>query len=196
MFMNATADLDAALQFVIRRVKEEAIRSCEPLTEEQAWLLECLPSHSVFAESADPETATPIPRDVAYERLCELAKTAHAKDIQADPDNRDWLFAASVLALNSHPMVWLLSWAGAKPARPWWDRSLLLIGAVLLIAAWLTVYLLLDEQPWIPSRVMVVAMSAAIFVLAGLGTRRLDRWELKRTIRECRHHLTDTLIPR
>jgi hypothetical protein len=194
--MDSTADLDAALQFVIRRVKEEATRSGEPLSEEQASLLEDLPPRSVFPESADPETALLVPRDLAYERLCEVAKAAHAEDLQADRDNRDWLFAASVLALNRHPMVWLLSWAGVKPVRPWWDRSLVFIGAVLLIAAWLTVYLLLDEEPWIPSRIMVVALGAAIFVLAGLGARRVDRWELRRTINECRHRLTDTLIPR
>ncbi len=46
--MDSTADLDAALQFVIRRVKEEATRSGEPLSEEQASLLEDLPLRSVF----------------------------------------------------------------------------------------------------------------------------------------------------
>lgn len=189
-------DLNAALQFVVRRVKEEAIRSGEPLSGEQAWLLENLPSRSLFAESADPETAPPIPRDLAYERLCDLAKTARDKDLQADPHNRDWLFAASVLALNRHSMVWLLSWAGAKPGRPWWDRSLLFVGAVFLIAAWLTIYLLADKESWIPSRVAMVAVGAAILVVAGLAIRHLDRWELRRTINECRHHLNDTLIPR
>jgi hypothetical protein len=93
-------------------------------------------------------------------------------------------------------MVWLLSWAGVKPVRPWWDRSLLFVGAVLLIAAWLTIYLFAVEESRMLSRPVVVALGAAIFVLAGLGTRRLDRWELKRTINECRHHLTDALIPR
>jgi hypothetical protein len=102
MFIDATDDLGAALQFVIRRVKEEANRTGELLSQEQASLLEDLPSRSVFPESADPETALPIRRDLAYERLCELAKAAHIKDLQADPDNRDWLFAASVAALNRH----------------------------------------------------------------------------------------------
>jgi len=190
--MDATADLDTALQFVIRRVREEAILSGEPLSEEQASLLEHLPSHSVFPESSDPE-ALPVPRDLAYERLCELAKTAHDRDLRADPDTRDWLFAASVAALNRHPMLWLLGWAGAKPARPWWDRSLLFIGALLLTAGWIAILLLAD----VPSHLVLAGLGcAAILVLVGLGTRYLDRWELKRTINECRPTLNDTLIPR
>jgi hypothetical protein len=47
--MNEAAELEAALQFVIRRINEEAAQSGEPLTEEQRFLLEHLPTEPVLS---------------------------------------------------------------------------------------------------------------------------------------------------
>ncbi len=135
--MNRTADLDIALGFVIGRIEEEATRSGEPLSDEQRFLLNHLPKYSAFSQpyGGDPEIpAQPIPRDFIYERVCAVAKAAHNNDLRLNPASApDWEFAAAVSKFNSHPMSWLLDWAGVKLRRPWWDRWLLVAAALLFI---------------------------------------------------------------
>jgi hypothetical protein len=78
--MNRTADLDTALGFVIGRIEEEATRSGEPLSDEQRFLLNHLPTYSAWTQpyGGDPEIpAQPIPRDTTYELVCAAAKAAH-----------------------------------------------------------------------------------------------------------------------
>jgi hypothetical protein len=55
--MDRTADLGAALGFVISRIEEQATRSGKPLTEEQLFLLSNLPHHSATPafNTGDPE---------------------------------------------------------------------------------------------------------------------------------------------
>jgi hypothetical protein len=49
--VNRTADLDAALGFVIGRIEEEATRSGESLSDEQRFLLNHLPKVSALPEA-------------------------------------------------------------------------------------------------------------------------------------------------
>ena len=136
--VNRTADLDAALAFVIGRIEEEATRSDEPLSDEQCFLLNHLPKVSALpqADGADPESPMLLlPRDIEYERLCGLAKAAHRNDLRLNPALViDWDFAAAVSKLNGHPMSWLQQWAGVKVRRPLWDFWLLISAALLLIS--------------------------------------------------------------
>lgn len=81
--IDQTADLNTALDFVIRRIEEEASRSGEPLTDEQLTLLKNLPVDSTFrGQVMEPETPLILPRDLAFERLCALAKAAQTRDLQ------------------------------------------------------------------------------------------------------------------
>lgn len=49
--MHQTSDLQRALDFVIRRIEEEGMRSGEPLTDEQRFLLRHLPTEPVLSEA-------------------------------------------------------------------------------------------------------------------------------------------------
>jgi hypothetical protein len=75
--MDPTSDSGAVLRFVIDRIEEQAMRTGEPLTEEQRFLLNNLPERSSAPEfsTGDPEfPAHFVLRDTTYERLCSLAK--------------------------------------------------------------------------------------------------------------------------
>jgi hypothetical protein len=70
--VNRTADLDAALEFVIGRIEEQATRSDEPLSDGQRFLLNHLPTVSALppADGADPESPMLLlPPDIEYEAL-------------------------------------------------------------------------------------------------------------------------------
>src|ERR1700689_551627 len=92
-------DLETALQFVTRRIEEEAMRSGDPLTDEQRHLLLNLPTHPALPDpySLDPESPPLfVAQDLMFERLCELAKAAYRQDLQLNPDDRNWQFAKAV----------------------------------------------------------------------------------------------------
>jgi len=93
--MDRAADLDAALRFVIVRTEEQAKLSGEPLCVQQSLLVTNLPSSAAAIWIPGPETPDPplVPRDVNYERLCALAKTAYLSDRQINPASLDWEFA-------------------------------------------------------------------------------------------------------
>jgi hypothetical protein len=107
---SETADLDAALRFVIRRIEEEANRSGKPLSDEERLLLDNLPkAPPLFQNSGGIEEFPPVvvPRDVTYERLCALAKSAHQSDRTVNAEAGSWEFAAAVSKLRRHPISWL-----------------------------------------------------------------------------------------
>lgn len=59
-------DLSAVLEFVIRRIEQEALRSGQPLSDEQRSLLNDLPTSSSISHIAtgEPESLPePVPRD-------------------------------------------------------------------------------------------------------------------------------------
>jgi hypothetical protein len=188
--MDRTADLDAALGFVIGRIEEQAMRSGEPLNEEHRFLLNNLPKHSVAPEfnTGDPECPVSfILRDTTYERLCALAKAAHRSDLELNPRSHGWEFAFNVSKLNRHPMCWLLRWAGVKQRRPWWDRWLLIIAALLFIISTMVLMLLVINEPWALWRwTAVVAGYVSIMVLMYFASRRIEERQLERNIERCR----------
>jgi hypothetical protein len=193
--MDQTADLDNALGFVIRRVEEEATRSGEPLSDEQRFLLNHLPENSALPQNygADPESPIVlVPRDALYERLCAVAKAAYQYDLRLNPaSDLDWDLAAAVSKLHRHPMAWLLSWAGLKVRRPWWDRWLLIIAALLLIFCFAVPMLLALNQHWTRFQWSGIATAfIAILVLLHFVSRRIEEWQLKQTIERCRRGST------
>jgi hypothetical protein len=99
--MDRTADLDAALRFVIGRVEKQATLSGQPLNGEQRLLLNYLPTSM---PNVDPESPIPVPRNVNLERLCDLGKAARLNDLQLNSGSLDWDFASPVLKLQRHPM--------------------------------------------------------------------------------------------
>jgi hypothetical protein len=188
--MDRTADLSAALEFVIGRIEEQAIRSGEPLSEEHRFLLNNLPHHSDATEftTGDPEFSLHfVPRDTIYERLCALAKAAHLNDLELNPRSHNWEFAFNVSKLNRHPMCWLLQWAGVKQHRPWWDRWLLVIAALTFVMSTLALMLLVTDEPWALWRwTTVVAGYVSIMFLMHLASRRIEQRQLERNIEKCR----------
>jgi uncharacterized membrane protein YcjF (UPF0283 family) len=142
---------------------------------------------------ADPEwPAFLIPRDTAFERLCTLARAAHNADAQLNPASTlDWEFAVAVLKLNRHPMSWLLGWAGMKERRPWWDRWLLIVAALLVAIGFAAVMLIAGNDSW--SRFQWAGVGAgyvAILILLYLGSRWTEQRQLKQTIERHRPDLT------
>jgi hypothetical protein len=124
--MNRTADLNATLSFVTDRVNEQAIQSGEPLNVQQSLLLANLPSSTPAIWLPGPETPAPplVPRDINYERLCALAKTAYLSDRQIQ-----WALAVSRLRNLNHLEVkgsragcmplFLIAGAAAGEAKYW-----------------------------------------------------------------------------
>jgi hypothetical protein len=190
---TSTSDLDTALAFVIRQVEDEAKRSGAPLDDEQRYLLTHLPATSDLHAWPDPELPPLIPRDLAYEKLCSLAKAARLYDLRMRPAaTHEWKFAAAVLKLNHHPMLWLLQWAGVKERRPWWDR-LLLIGASLAVticAAGLMLYAEIRGQSWTWVHWSVFGLGCGIITTcAYLGSRKFRGWQINRAIESSRREL-------
>ena len=113
--MDQKADLDVALKFVVGRIEEQAVQSGEPLTHEQRILLTYLPNFtSMVIAASGPEYLTPIPRDINYEELCALGKTAYLKNLKQNPVRLEWAIASVVFKLNRHPMWSLLQQAGVR----------------------------------------------------------------------------------
>jgi hypothetical protein len=119
----------------VGRIEEQAMQPGEPLTHEQRILLTYLPTFTSMAIAASgPEYLTPIPRDINYEELCALGKTAYLKNLKQNPVRLERAIASVVFKLNRHPMWSLLQQAGVKDRRSGWDRFLLFIAALLFIA--------------------------------------------------------------
>jgi hypothetical protein len=184
-------DLNSALEFVFRRIEEESTKSGEQLSGQQRFLLNHLPNNSTaypaFGSEADP-TVVLVPRDLGYERLCALARAAHDGDVRSNPEaETDWKFAAAVLKLNRHPMIWLLEWAGVKVRRPWWDRWLLVAGALVLILTSVFLMLLAGSEPWRWFQLAWVGGGYIVVIgLLYLASRRLEEWQLMQTINDIR----------
>ena len=133
--MDRTADLDAALSFVVERIAKQARLSGEALTSEQRFLLDNLPSGSASTRSlvpvGHPEIVELVPRNINYERVCAVAKAAYRADRETNPESLDWEFAYAVFTLNCHPMWGVLNLAGVKMyRRPLWDQLFILIAAL------------------------------------------------------------------
>jgi hypothetical protein len=138
-----TSDLDRASDFVIASISEQAERSGTPLGDDERDFLIHLPTQPTnLTASWGPNTTyeatwpTPVLRDFGFERLCNLARDAHAHDLRTRPDAaREWEFAGAVLQLHRHPLSWLLQWAhirtAQRPARR--DRLLLVATATLVV---------------------------------------------------------------
>lgn len=189
--MDSTVDLDKSLAFVIGRIEDEATRSGEPLSDEERSLLNDLPTDSVVPmwSGSDPESLTiPVPRDGVFERLCALARNARNSDARLTAASAfDWEFASAVSKLNHHPMSWLLHWAGVKVRRPWWDRWLLVLAALLVIFSGAGLMMLAGNSPWTVFQWIGFAVAnIAVWLPIYLSSRRLEQWQLKRTIKRCR----------
>lgn len=188
--MKQMTDLSVALTFVIGRIEEQAMLSGEPLSEDQRFLLNNLPNVSSAPEISlgDPEVPVHfILRDRTYERLCTLAKAARRNDITLNPASLDWDFAFAVAKLNHHPLSWLLQWAGVKQRRPWWDRWLLIIAAVLFIAATIPLMLLVVDRPWAWWRwAIVIGGYVGAAVSMYFVSRRIEKQQLERSIERFR----------
>ena len=166
--MDSTADLSAALGFVIRRIEEEAIQSGQPLEEEHRFLLNNLPTKPDAPTFNTGDTGLPmdfVPRDIGYERLCALAKAAYRRDVGLTPGMQDWDFAFNVSKLNHHPMCWLLQWAGVRQRRPWWDRWVLFAAALLWIITTMSLMLLVIDKGWVLWRWAVVVVGGVGLIL-------------------------------
>ena len=188
--MEQTADLRAALAFVIGRIEEQAMLSGEPLDEEERFLLNNLPTVSIAPEISvgDPEGPLPfVPRDRRYERLSVLAKAARRNDVQLNRESLDWDFAFAVAKFRQHPLSWLLQWAGVKQRRPWWDRWLLIVAALVFIAASVPAMVLVIDRPWSFWRWAVgIAGYSGLMLLMYFASRRIERQQLERNIECCR----------
>jgi hypothetical protein len=191
-FMNSDGDLDNILSFVVKRIEGEAKRLGKPLSDEEALLLNDLPTAPLFPQTVtgDPELPPPmpIPRDLAYERLIALAREALRYDVRRDSaSDREWRYAATVCKLHGHPMLWLLHWAGIKEQKAWWDRALLIMSAILLTFCFLAFMLLGIVETW--TRLSWITACLGYFVLALLlyfSCRYVEEWQLRREIQKYR----------
>jgi hypothetical protein len=188
--MDRAADMSAALAFVTNRIEEQAMRSGQPLDEEQRSLLNNLPDQSDLPEfsTGDPEFPMHFKlRDVTYERLCALAKAAYRSDREMNPGSQEWEFAFNVSKLNRHPVCWLLQWAGVKQRRPWWDRWLLAAASLLFVVATIPLMLLVIDRGWVLWRWAIVGAGyIGLLLLVRFVSQRIEERQLEQNIEKCR----------
>ena len=166
------------------------MRSGEPLTEEQLFLLANLPS---LPPGAMPfyylGQMPPVPRDLNYERLCALGKAAYMNYRQLTP-SLDWEFALAVFKLNNHPMHGLLKFAGVRQRRPLSDVFLLIVAALLFVATVMALALLVSFAGnarwnaflWVGVGFVYVALALGLY----FATRRMEQKQLEREVDRCR----------
>lgn len=132
--MDRTADLELALNWVIRRVEKQANESGHPLNEEERFLLRNLPSRSDWVSWA-PDLGPPslAPRNLNLERLFALGRAAYLTDRRANTQLPDWRFAFAVFTFNAHPMWGILRHAGLEERRPLADLPYLIGGGLLVV---------------------------------------------------------------
>jgi hypothetical protein len=180
--MDRTADLDAALSFVIGRIAEQAQVSGEPLSDEQRLLLNYLPSET--PANWNLEYQVPVPRNVNLERVCALGKAAYLHDRQVNPTSLDWEFAFAVFTLNRHPMGGLLQWAGMKLRRPKWDGlRLIATGLVPIVAVVLFVW---NADGSLFLSIAIGSGCVASMLLMFFASRRIQKQRLQEDIERCR----------
>ena len=183
--MDRQTDLEAALNFVVRRIEEQAKASGHPLNAEQHSLLKNLPpsnlNHLIWVPTLGPPDL--VPRNIDLERLHDLAKAAYLNDHEAYPASFDWQFAFAVFALHRHPTWGLLRYAGLEYRRPFMDQVFLIIAALLLVI----VPLLLATRSW-PLYQSVGIGCGLIAVTAWLyfASRRIQRRRLEQELERCR----------
>ncbi|MCU1303762.1 MAG: hypothetical protein JWQ87_4046 [Candidatus Sulfotelmatobacter sp.] len=198
-----SADLDAALAFVVERISQEADRLAAPLDDDENHLLNHLPTEPTnptavwgFNTAYEDSWPTPALRDLRFERLCKLAKLARLDDLQSSPDAaREWEFAAAVLELHRHPMSWLLNWAGIpigkRPARL--DLLFLVATAAFVVVLFLVGVLALSDltdgkkEIWKWTSWLVGAcVYGTIITFLYFAVRRVEVWQRERNIEKCR----------
>ena len=188
--MDRSADMNAALAFVINRIEEQGMRLGQPLDEEQRWLLNNLPDQSDVPEfsTGDPEFPVHLKlRDTTYERLCAVAKAAYRSDREMNPGSPEWEFAFNVSKLNRHPMVWLLQWAGVKQRRPWWDRWLLFAASLLFVIATIPLMLVVIDGERVLWRWGIVGAGyIGLLLFMRFVSRRIEKRQLEQNIEKCR----------
>jgi len=182
--MDRTADLDAALSFVILRVEERATLSGEPLNEEQHLMLKYLPSSPPAISFPNAELSSPVPRNIDLERLCALVRAVYQDDRQLNPASLDWEFAFAVFTLNRHPMGGLLQWAGMKLRRPRWDGLRLIITALLPVVA--VVLLAWNANESLLRSIGIGSGCVAIMLSMFFASRRIEKQRLEEEIERCR----------
>ena len=129
-----------------------------------------------------------MPRNLDLERLCALAKEAHSNDRTVSPSSLDWEFALAVFNLNRHSMAGVLLQAGVKYRKPWWDRFLLVVAALLVIAgAMVPIFLLgIRDQPSYQLVACFVGFAVALAAVY-FGYRRMEDSQLQQEVERCRN---------
>jgi hypothetical protein len=146
-----------------------------------------LPSSVPPTAYPDPEFPPLVPRNLDLERICALGKAAYENDAQSKPSSLDWEFAFAVFNLNRHPMWGVLQQTGLRCRRPWWDRFVLIIVALLFIIAAMSLMFLVDIERPTPAKWIELGLGyVAIMILMYVGSRRLEIWQLEQEIDRCR----------
>jgi hypothetical protein len=183
-----STDLESALNFVIERIKEQAVQSGDPLTHEQLALLRNLPIANGSTVVGGTTPSNLIPRDLNYERLCAVGKAAYAEASKQDPEKLEWELASAVFLFHNHPMWGLLFHAGVRNQRPGWDPLLMVFWAVVLIVTLVGTAFELEIH-FERSAVTWSAVCAELIPLALLtrwGVRRTQRLRFEYEVDRCR----------
>ena len=186
--MDRTADLDAALSFVVERIAKQARLSGEALTSEQRFLLDNLPSGSASTRSlvpvGHPEIVELVTRNINYERVCAVAKAAYRADRETNPESLDWEFAYAVFTLNGHPMWGVLNLAGVKMyRRPLWDQLFILIAALCPLIA--VIFLATGPQT-VLRWAGILCPTVAVMLLMYFASQQIGQRQLENHIERCR----------
>jgi hypothetical protein len=185
--MDQKTDLEAALNFVVRRIEEQASASGDPLNEEEHSLVKNLPPSNNDYPTGASELGPPelVPRNVSLERLCALAKAAYQNDGKTNPESLDWQFALAVFTLSRHPMWGVLHSAGVKMyRRPLLDRLFVVIAG--LFSVMVVIGFAVKGQQTLFWWAGVLCGTVAIVLFIYFASRKIEQRKLKNYIERCR----------
>jgi hypothetical protein len=185
-------DLASALAFAKQRIEAQAVRSHEPLDDDERFLLANLPIAPVFLQPYPfPDAPSDLVRDVSYEKLIAMAKAAMQEDNRTDSRGLvKWQVATAVCKLHSHPMAWLLERAGVRVPKPWWDGWLLWIVSALFVVLMFAVLFSADTTPSVIGWAAGIAAYVAVLAVLYLATRRMEKWQLAKFVASCERGAT------
>jgi len=174
-----------ALDFIFRRIEEQASRTSEALGEDARLLLEYPPTPQ--PRYVVTQFTIPVPRNNEFEEFAKLIKAAYIYDRSADPDlDRQWRFAHAVFKCNEMETSRLLESVGVrvKPSRA--DSVMLFLGGLLIVICAFALLLARDLDRWVlPLQISASFCGAGAFVLM-LLSRDVNRKHWKAEVERLR----------
>lgn len=168
-------NVQAALDFLFRRIEEQASRSGITLGEDARYFLEMPPISQ--GPTVPSIYSMPLPRNREFEQVFELMKKAYSFDRSADGEfEREWKRSYAIMRLNNQSATaTLLKAAGVKVEDSFKDGLLLFIGGLAVVIGALGISIEGALDRWALPIQILVAFCAASALLVFFQSRGVSK---------------------